>query len=276
MTALRQEFIDWMKRKNYSTSTVKSYVCSVKLLSRHYNKCPSNLSLEEIVNYLTYLSNKKHYSQSSITGAYSGIKLFWEKVLDRPWDTRQLPRPKKERRLPEVLSVEEVSLLIERTKNVKHCSIFKVLYSAGLRVTELVRLKPADIDSSRMVIRVRQGKGKKDRYTVLTKPMLEDLREYWKMYRPVNYLFEGMVPGQHISQRTIQTVFKNAKNRSGIKRQVSVHVLRHCFATHLLEAGVDALTIKSMMGHANLSTTARYIHVQSQRLKHMPDLLADL
>lgn len=274
MTALRKDFIEWMERKNYSASTIKAYVSSVSLLCRFYNRCPSELTDEDIVAYMNHLVNKKDYSQSSVTGAYSGIKLFWEQILDRPWNGRRLPRPKRSKTLPEVLSVEEVKCLIERTRNLKHKAIFQLLYSAGLRIGELVRLEPGDIDSRRMVVRVRQGKGKKDRYTVLTQPMLQDLRTYWKSYRPEKYLFEGMVRGRHISQRTVQKVFQNSKKRAEIKRGVSVHVLRHCFATHLLEAGVDVLTIKSMMGHSNLSTTTRYIHVQSKRLEKVPDLLA--
>jgi integrase/recombinase XerD len=139
---------------------------------------------------------------------------------------------------------------------------------------ELICLQPSDIDSERMVVRVRRGKGKKDRYTRLTVRMLEQLRAYWKCYRPQKYLFEGMVAGQHISASTVQKVFHRSRQRAGIKRQVGVHVLRHCFATHLLEAGVDSMVIKQMLGHAHLSTTARYLHVQSTGFDKVPDLLS--
>lgn len=160
------------------------------------------------------------------------------------------------------------------TRKQKHKTILSLLYTTGLRMGELVGLKPCDIDSERMVVRVRQGKGKKDRYTRLTARMLHQLREYWKCYRPKKYLFEGMVPGQHISGSTVQKIFQKSRQRAGIKRQVGVHVLRHCFATHLLEAGVDSIMIKQMLGHAHLSTTARYLHVQSTGFDKVPDLLS--
>lgn len=223
----------------------------------------------DLANYLHYIVKEKAYAPGSV----SGIKFFWEKILERSWDVGHLPRPKWAKVLPEILSVAEVRRLIEVTQNQKHKAILRLLYSTGLRMGELVNLKPLDIDSHRMVVRVRQGKGKKDRYTILTQSMLVQLRNYWRGYRPQTYLFEGMIRGQAISGRTVQQVFKKGMKKAGTKREVGVHVLRHCFATHLLDAGVDSLTIKSMMGHSNIATTARYIHVQNKRLKGVPDLL---
>ena len=213
-------------------------------------------------------------SQSSLAGCYSGIKLLWEKVLGRSWNANKLPRSKRAKTLPEVLSEEEVRQLICQTKNLKHRAFLKVLYTTGVRVGELVKLKPGDIDSKRMVVRVEMGKGKKSRYTVLSMPLLKELRAYWLEYRPRVYLFEGQVPGRHISIRTVQTVFKQACKRIGLRKQVGVHVLRHSFATHLLENGVDTLTVKALLGHSDVSTTARYVHVQNSRMKGLPDLLA--
>ena len=181
---------------------------------------------------------------------------------------------KRPKELPEILSLQEVHRLLELTRNQKHRAILSLLYTSGLRMGELICLQPSDIDSERMVVRVRRGKGKKDRYTRLTVRMLEQLRTYWKCYRPQKYLFEGMVAGQHISASTVQKVFHRSRQRAGIKRQVGVHVLRHCFATHLLEAGVDSMVIKQMLGHAHLSTTARYLHVQSTGFDTVPDLLS--
>lgn len=274
MTPLRQKMIHWMERKNYSASTIKCYVTAVSVMARHFGRCPSELSESDVANYLHYVTTSKSYSSSSLNGIYSGIKLFWENILERSWNVRRLPRPKRAKVLPEILSVGEVRSLIEATNNQKHKSILRMLYSTGLRMGELVKLKPSDIDSHRMVVRVQQGKGKKDRYTILTQAMLAQLRDYWRGYRPRVYLFEGRTPGQAISGRTVQQVFKKCMKKAGIRRQVGVHVLRHCFATHLLDAGVDTLTIKSMMGHVNLSTTARYIHVQNKRLEKVPDLLS--
>lgn len=157
--------------------------------------------------------------------------------------------------------------------NTKHRVILRMLYATGLRVGELTQLKAEDIDSKRMVIRVQSGKGKKDRYGVLSDELLAELRMYWTIYRPKVFLFEGMEPGTAIAIRTVQKVFQNACERSGIRRKVGVHVLRHCFATHLLEQGVDPITLKQLMGHANLSTTARYVHIEHTHLQKVPNLL---
>lgn len=274
MTPLRKQMISWMERKNYSDSTIKCYVTAVSMLGRYYGKCPSELSEEEVAAYLNYVTKERGYSYGSISGAHSGIKLFWKQILDREWNTKLLPRPKRPKELPEILSLQEVQRLIEVTRNRKHKTILSLLYTTGLRMGELVNLQPSDIDSQRMVVRVRQGKGKKDRYTRLTGMMLAQLREYWKCYRPEKYLFEGMISGQHISGSSVQKIFHRSRKRAGIKRQVGVHVLRHCFATHLLEAGVELMVIKQMLGHAHFSTTARYLHVQRTGFDKVPDLLA--
>lgn len=274
MKPLRKKMIAWMERKNYSASTIKCYVNSVSMLARYYNKCPSQLTEQQVADYLNYITKKRGYSYGSISGAHSGIKLFWKQILDREWNTKLLPRPKRPKQLPEILSLDEVHQLLELTRNPKHKTMLSLLYTTGLRMGELIRLKPSDIDSKRMVVRVRQGKGKKDRYTRLTPKMLEQLRAYWKAHRPKVYLFEGLIAGKHISDSSVQKVFQQARQRAGIKRQVGVHVLRHCFATHLLEAGVDSMMIKQMLGHAHLSTTARYLHVQSTGFDAIPDLLS--
>ena len=265
--------IELMERKDYSASTIKSYVKAVSMLSRYYMRCPSQLSEREVAAYMNYVTKQRGYSYGSISGTHSGIKLFWCQVLGREWNTKLLPRPKRPKALPEILSLEEVQRLIDMTANKKHNTILSMLYSTGLRIGELVKLEPSDIDAKRMVARVRKGKGKKDRYTRLTPSMLSQLRAYWKLYQPSYYLFEGRVVGRHISGRTVQAVFQQARKRAGINRQVGVHVLRHCFATHLLEAGVDSLIIKQLLGHAHLSTTAKYLHVQSTGYKQIPDLL---
>lgn len=274
MKPLRKKMIAWMERKNYSASTIKCYVNSVSKLAQYYGQCPSQLTEEQVADYLNYIVQKRGYRPGSISGAYSGLKLFWKQILGRDWNTQLLPRPKRPKELPEVLSLREVHQLLDLTHNPKHKAMLSLLYTTGLRMGELIRLKPFDIDSRRMVVRVRQGKGKKDRYTRLTPRMLDQLRTYWKSYRPKAYLFEGMIEGQHISASTVQKVFQQSRRRAGIKRQVGVHVLRHCFTTHLLEAGVDSMMLKQMLGHAHLSTTARYLHVQSTGFDAVPDLLS--
>ena len=192
----------------------------------------------------------------------------------RSCNTNGLPRSRRVQALPEVLPEEEVRQLIAQAKNIKHHALLKVLCTTGIRVGEVVKLKPTDIDSKRMVVRVEMGKGSKSRYTVLSMSLLKELRAYWLEYRPKAYLFEGAVAGQHISIRTVQAVFKQACKRINLGKKVGVHVLRHSFATHLLENGVDTLTVKALLGHSNVSTTARYVHVQNSRMKGLPGLLA--
>jgi integrase/recombinase XerD len=176
--------------------------------------------------------------------------------------------------LPEVLSREEVHSLIDGTLNLKHRSVLQTLYGTGVRLGEVVLLRPTDIDSRRMQVRVERGKGKKDRYTILPPTLLTTLRMYYRQYRPERYLFEGRTPGRHLSKRTVQAVFKQACARAGIRRQVGVHVLRHSFATHLLEDGLDPVTVKHLLGHANLSTTSRYLHIADGLQGRVVDLLA--
>lgn len=264
----------YMERRGYSALTVKSYISWVSHFAQHYGKSPDLLNEDDIGAYLDYLNRGRGLSRSSVACCYSGIKLLWEKVLGRGWDKLRLPRGKNAKTLPEVLSEEEVRQLVSQTRNLKHRTMLKVLYATGIRVGELVKLKPVDIDSRRMVIRVEMGKGRKSRYTVLSLSMLEELRSYWLKYRPRFYLFEGAVAGRPISIRTVQAAFKQACRRAGLRKQVGVHVLRHSFATHLLENGVDTLTLKALLGHSEVSTTARYVHVQNSRMKGLPDLLS--
>lgn len=211
--------------------------------------------------YFDYLRTERKLAQGSISGAYSSIKLFWEVILERDWPIRQLPRSRRPKYLPEVLSREEVRALIEHTRNVKHRCVLQTLYGTGVRLGELVKLQFHHIDSRRMVVRVEQGKGAKDRFTILSATLLDCLRAYYREYRPEYYLFEGRQPGVALSKRTVQAVFKQACARVGIKRKVSVHTLRHSFATHLLEGGLDVLTLQKLLGHRDLSTTSRYLHV---------------
>lgn len=273
MTPLRKEMIDWMLRKGFSPRTIDCYVKAAVRFAEHYGKSPALLSDQDIVAYMDHLCQKRKLSQSSLNGAYSGIKILWENILDRPWPNRLLPRSRRVKKLPEVLSRAEVQRLINALDNTKHRVILRMLYATGLRVGELTHLRVEDIDSKRMVIRVQSGKGKKDRYLVLSEELLTELRTYWSIYRPKVFLFEGMEAGTAIAIRTVQKVFHNACERGGIRRKVGVHVLRHCFATHLLEQGVDPITLKQLMGHANLSTTARYVHVAHTHLQTVPNLL---
>lgn len=265
-----------MELQNYSASTIKSYVYAVKHLSLYYHLCPSQLSDDQIGIYLKSVRDRD-CSWSTVNAYFNGIKWFYTRILDRQWNQRQLPRPRREKRLPEILSKEEVKRLFEAVDNLKHKTAMMVMYSGGLRIGELVRLKVKDIDSDRMLIRVEQAKGKKDRNTLLSPTALVMLRRYWRMYHPCReWLFESMDKQGHWSIRSAQQVFKRAVTQAGIHKKVSSHALRHSFATHLLEQGVDILTIKELLGHNQLQTTAKYLHVRQSRLSSLDNPLDQL
>ena len=276
MSKLRKKMIAQMERGNYSSSTIKSYVQAVKQLSLYYQSCPSKLGDEQIGAYLGYVRSLGH-SWSSVNTYYSGIKWFYTHVLERPWNHHQLPRPRREKKLPEILSKQEVKRLIDSVENLKHRTALMVMYSGGLRIGEVVKLQVKDIDSDRMLIRIEQGKGKKDRYTILSPVALLSLRRYWKYYRPIGkWLFEGANRIDPWSIRSLQQVFKRAIKKAGIEKKVSSHILRHSFATHLLEQGVDILTIQTLLGHSQLQTTSKYLHVRQSRLNSLENPLDSL
>lgn len=246
----------------YCPKTQITYIRHLKNYFTYLNKIPNELKSEEIEKYLYYLATEKKISQSYLNGAYSALKIFYERVLKLNWKAIKLPRMKNRKRLPYILDETEVKKLIECTKNLKHRTILMVTYSAGLRVSETANLTVSDIDSKRMQIRVNQGKGKKDRYTILSEFTLNLLRDYWKYYRPRKWLFPGIPLEKAISSRSIQRIFEKAKQQAGIKKPVSVHSLRHSFATHLLESGTDIYYIQQLLGHTSLRTTSIYIHLK--------------
>lgn len=269
----RRKFSQWMRHKGYASTTVKSYLSHVRSFYRWLGKRPLHTTVADLSAYLCHLRDERSLSQSTLSAAYSGLKVFWEKVLRRPWPVDRIPRSRRRRGLPQVLSRGEVRRLIDSTTNVKHRSMLETIYATGLRLGELVKLELRDIGAERRVITVRNGKGGKDRRTVLPATLLSHLRQYYRRYRPARYLFEGRRPGRHISRRTVQAVFQQARERIRMDRQVGVHVLRHSFATHQLEAGMDIATLQSILGHRNLQTTARYLHVAGDVTGRSNDLL---
>lgn len=276
MSELRKQMIHLMEGQNYAASTIKCYVYWVQELARYHGCCPSQLSDEQIGHFLKYIRDQGK-SWSTVNAGYSGIKWFYVRVLARAWNQHQLARPRRQKRLPEILSKEEVGRLLKSVSNLKHRTALMVMYSGGLRIGEVVKLKIKDIDSDRMLIRIEQAKGKKDRYTVLSAVTLVSLRAYWRAYRPIGpWLFEGMDKQTHWSVRSLQEVFRRAVKRAGIQKAVSSHSLRHSFATHLLEQGVDTLTIKELLGHSQLQTTAQYLHVRKSRLSSLANPLDSL
>ena len=267
MGRLRDQMLMEMELRSFSANTVDPYLRYVTAFSIHFGKSPAQMGDREIREYLYYLRTEHKASSSSITIAYSALKFLYVETLHREWPIKKHLCPKKEKKLPVVLSREEVTRIFDYIGNLKHSVMLKITYSAGLRVSETAHLRISDIDSSRMQIRVDQGKGRKDRYTLLSERLLEELRHYYRRYKPTIWLFEGQNKGTPISVRGIQKAFKQAKKRAGIKKPATVHTLRHSFATHLLEDGTNIFTIQRLLGHSSLRATSVYIHLQREDLK---------
>ena len=270
MTPLRQRMLEDMRVRNFSPGTQQTYLDRVAKFAQHFGKSPELLGAEDIRTYQVYLVHEKKASWSLFNQAVSALRFFYRITLQRDLDFMRIPFHKKERELPVVLSLSEVSQLFEATTSIKHRAILMTAYAAGLRASEVASLRLADIDSSRMVIRIRQGKGHKDRYVMLSPGLLEILRAYWKKYQPVEFLFPGRIPNRPIHIRSLGHACRKAQLASGLQKRVSIRSLRHSFATHLLEAGTDVRTIQLLLGHRSLQTTARYTHVSSKALHSTP------
>jgi integrase/recombinase XerD len=266
MTPLRQRMIRELELRRKAPGTVSSYVKAVEELARHYRRSPDGISIEEVRDYMHFLIVDKKLSYSSCNHKMVAINFFFREVVGRKVDLR-VPM-KRSGRLPEPLSREEVARLIDAAENQKHRVLMMIAYSAGLRVSELVRLKPQDIHSDRMLVRVNQGKGRKDRYTLLSERLLGELRAYWREFRPEGWLFPNQTRTDHMPTYTPAKVFYRLKQQAGITHGHGIHTLRHCFATHLLEVGVDLRTIQILMGHNSLNTTVKYLHVTEKHLQH--------
>ena len=277
MGELKERMKKDMELRNFSERTIKSYLGWMKNYTLHYGKSPEKLGHDDIRSYLYYLLKGKNAAQSTMNQAYSALNFFYVKTLGRPWNGDKIPRSKVPKKLPSVLSKEEVQLIFSATKNLKHRAILMTIYSGGLRLSEATHLKVTDLDSQRMMIKVR-GKGNKERYTLLGEKALEILRSYWTVYHPTDYLFPSKKPDQPQDASTLQKAFKNSLQLSGINKKASVHTLRHSFATHLLEAGTDLFYIQRLMGHTTAKTTSIYLHVTRKDLTKVRspiDLLED-
>jgi len=266
MGKLREQMKMDLKLKGYSPKTQTAYLGYMKNFAQYFGRSPAKMGEEEIRKYLYYLVTEKQVSTSSINGAYSALKFFYQTVLQGNWNIAKIPRTKVRKKLPIVLDGSEIKQLFAVTANLKHRALLMTTYSAGLRVSETAHLKVSSIDSKRMQLRIAQGKGNKDRYTLLSPITLDLLRDYWRQYRPFSWLFPGRLPDRPISIRAIQKVFENAKRKAGIKKPATVHTLRHSFATHLLEAGTDIYRVQKLMGHTTPKTTTIYIHLRRQDL----------
>jgi integrase/recombinase XerD len=267
MGTLRKQMEADMVLRGMSERTRESYVAAVAGLAKYYGRSPDQVSEAEVQRYLLHLIEERRLAWSSCNVAVSGLRFLYHTTLKRREAQFDIPRARAPQKLPQILSREEIARLIELTLNPKHRAILMSAYGAGLRVSELCHLKVGDIDSARMTIRVEQGKGAKDRYTLLSPRLLRELRRYWVGQRPKEWLFSATRDvNQPISTTTAQKIFYAAKRRAGIGKDCGIHGLRHAFATHLLEAGVDIHTIQRLMGHGHISSTLRYFHLADKHL----------
>jgi integrase/recombinase XerD len=267
MTPLRQRMIEDMQVRNLSPHTHYIYLDHVSRFARHFGKSPELLGPAEIRAYQIFLVQDKQVSWSSFIQSVAALRFLYRITLGKEWAIEHIPFPRRQQKLPLVLSISEMLQFFESIKNIKHRAMLMIAYAAGLRVSEVARLRVCDIDSKRMVIRVEQGKGRKDRYVMLSPALLTILRTYWKLAKPSEWLFEGNIVGQPISYKSIQRTCRRVSDDSGLSKPVTMRTLRHSFATHLLEAGTDIRIIQALLGHRSLQTTARYTRVSTMTIR---------
>ncbi len=261
MTELRRRMDDDMLARGFADRTRESYLGAVTGLARFYKRSPDQIADAEIQAYVVHLLRARPLSWSTCNIVVSGLRFFYHLTLKRDRTTFSIPSPRQSGRLPVVLSREEVQRLLTHATNQKYRTMLMTAYAAGLRLSEVLHLQVPDIDSARMTIRVAQGKGGKDRYTVLSARLLEALRAYWRLYHPTGWLFPGKGDERPMDPSSLQKAYLTAKRRAGLTKPGGIHTLRHCFATHLLESGVDLPTIQRLLGHGHLSTTTRYFQL---------------
>lgn len=277
MTTLREKMIRDMRLRRFSDNTQRIYLHAVTGLAKRYMTSPDQITDRQVQDYVLFMSEEKKLAWSTCDTNVAGLRFFYGVTLGRKSLTLSLPPRKSESRLPDILSSDEVFRIIEATQNLKHRVLLETAYGAGLRVSELVRLQVRDIDSGRRMIRVVQGKGNKDRFTLLSAKMLDHLMDYWRRYHPSHWLFPGASPEKPLHRASPYRAFVQAKARAGITKIGGIHSLRHAFATHLLEAGVDLRTIQVLLGHRRISSTQRYLQLTSKKLGSVQsplDLLA--
>jgi site-specific recombinase XerD len=264
MTPLRQRMIEDMQLRNLAPETQRNYVHHVAGFAKYFNKSPEELDIEAVRQYQLYLLNERKVSPETINQYVSSVKFLYLTTLEMPWTDEYFPRVRRPYKLPIVLSQEEVLAFFDHIPSLKYRAALMTCYGAGLRVSEAVALKISDIDSQRMLLRVEQGKGQKDRYAMLSPRLLEVLRRYYRAARPEEYLFPSWRKGHHLCTTSLQLACREAALRAGIPKRVTVHTLRHSFATHLLENGTDIRVIQVLLGHSQIDTTARYAAVSPQ------------
>ena len=256
-----------LRIRNYSPKTIRSYTSCVRSCEAFFiPRQLRDLSNEDIRRYILHQIEKENLSAGTVNQSINALRFLYVEIMKRPMVLGDIHRPQKGKRLPVVLSLDEVKNIFDSLGNIKHRVMLMLTYSAGLRVSEVVHLRPEDIDSKRKLIHVHEGKGKKDRYTILSDSVLEGLRVYWKVHKPKKWLFEGQTEGEPYSIRSAQRVFECAAEKAGIGKDVSIHSLRHSFATHLLEQGTDIRFIQELLGHSSVKTTEIYTHVSRRHI----------
>lgn len=267
MGALRERMEREMVLRRLSLRTRQSYSEAVAALAKHYHRSPDRLTARQIQDYLLYLIEERELAHSSCKVALHGLRFFYHETLKRAELEFGIPPARMPQKLPQILSREEIERLFAGARLYKHRVLLMTTYAAGLRVSEVCALKVTDIDSQRMTIRIEQGKGQKDRYSLLSPRLLKELRHYWQMDRPRTWLFPAAKsPDRALNTHTAQKIYYAARDQAGIAKRFGIHGLRHAFATHLLEAGTDSHTIQRLMGHSDLQTTMRYLHLAQQKI----------
>jgi integrase/recombinase XerD len=267
MTTLRQRMTDDLRLRNRSLRTINTYIACVAHFARHFGKSPELLGQEEIRQYQVYLVEQRRVSWSYFNQAVCALRFLYRHTLARDWVVAHIPFPRQPRKLPVILSQAEVIRFLEAIKKIKFRAILMTAYATGLRLSEVTHLRVSDIDSQRLVIRVRQGKGQKDRYVMLSPKLLEVLRLYWRSERPATWLFPSLRKDQPINHSVVQRACPRAGLDAGLSKLVTVRMLRHCFATHLVETGTDIRIIQSLLGHSHISTTQIYTHVSAKTVR---------
>ena len=266
MTKLRRRMEEELRLRGYSPVTIKAYIGAVKNFALFHGRSPDQMGAEEVRAYLLHLVDEKRLAPPSINQALAGIRFFYVNVLDRPCDVGHVVYQKRKKKLPVVLSEQEVIQLLDAAADLSDRAILMTLYSGGLRLLELIHLQPSDIDSDAMRIRVREGKGGKDRYVILSATLLEVLRQYFRKFRPERWLFYADQPNRPIPPRRIQRMIQATALRAELTKRVTPHMLRHSYGTHLLEHGTNLRYIQELMGHKSLKTTMLYTHVSQRAL----------
>jgi integrase/recombinase XerD len=275
MSPLRQRFIDDMRLRNLSAKTIEVYVHAVNKFSKHFGRSPDQLQPEHIRQFQLHLIEQA-VSWSQFNQSVCALRFLFNTTLKRPHVIRHLPFAKRPRTLPDVLTRDEVAQLLAAACPGRDRTLLETAYSCGLRLRELLGLQVTDIDGQRLVLHIRHAKGSKDRFVPLSPRLLAGLRAYWQEYRPATWLFAGLKPGTALTDGTVQRICKRTALRAGLTKRIHPHTLRHSFATHLLEAGVDLLSVQALLGHSHFNTTAKYLHISQRRLQDLPQLLDGL